>query len=175
MSKSKIFQPKTKRIVKSVFTYLGKYITRQPLVFNLNFNVTNVCNQDCPMCNAARSSKEKKVTLTFDQFKAIIDRLKPYSIASLTISGGEPSLVKELPEMLEYAAGKFPFGINVNSNLYANEKIITRFAEAALRNNIRIGTSFDGFDNVADKLRGGKDVSKKVMKNMELVTKQVGS
>lgn len=170
MSKSKIFDLKISKIAKASAAYAWKYITRQPLVFNLNFNVTNVCNQDCPMCNAARSSKEKRVTLTFDEFKEIMNRLNKYSIASLTVSGGEPSLVKELPEMLDYAAGKFPFGINVNSNLYANENIITRFAEAALKNNIRIGTSFDGFGKIADKLRGAKNVSEKVTKNIELVT-----
>lgn len=168
--KKMIFKLKAGKIAKASGVYIGRYITRKPLVFNLNLNVTNICNQHCPMCNAVIVGKGGGVTITLEQHKKIIEKLKPYSIASLTISGGEPSLVKEIPQILDYSADKFPFGVNVNSNLYANEKIIIPFASAALRNNIRIGTSFDGFGAVADRLRGAKNVSERVLKNIELVT-----
>ena len=158
MNKSKIFQPKTKRILKTAGRYLGRYIARKPLIFNLNLNVTNLCNQNCPMCNAVLSSREKRISITFEECKEILNRLKPYSIASLTISGGEPSLVKDMPQILDYSANEFPFGVNVNSNLYADEKILLPFVESALRNNIRIGTSYDGLGGTADKLRGAKNV-----------------
>ncbi len=167
---AKIFQIKSGKIAKYGALYISKYMRRKPLVFNLNLNVTNVCNQNCPMCNAVIVGRGKGVTITFDQYKEILEKLKPYSIASLTLSGGEPSLVKEMPEILDYSVNKFPFGVNVNSNLYADEKIIIPFATAALRNNIRIGTSFDGFGETADKLRGAKNVSDRVLKNIELIT-----
>jgi MoaA/NifB/PqqE/SkfB family radical SAM enzyme len=172
MKKERIFKtPKIGRIFKAASIYLGKYITRQPLVFNLNLNVTNLCNQNCPMCNAVIVGKGKGVTITLDQVRNYLEILKPYKIASLTISGGEPSIVKDIPSILEYCAPMFPFGINVNSNLYAQESVISRFAEAALRNNIRIGTSFDGIGIVADRLRGARDVSKRVLASIEMVTR----
>lgn len=170
MNKPKIFQIKAGKIAKASAGYLWRYLTGKPLVFNLNLNVTNVCNQNCPMCNAVIVGKGKGVTISFEEFRELLERFKPYSISSLTLSGGEPSLVKDMPAILDYVAGKFPFGINVNSNLYAAEKTIKPFAEAALRNNIRIGTSFDGFGEIADRLRGAKDVSSRVLKNIELVT-----
>jgi MoaA/NifB/PqqE/SkfB family radical SAM enzyme len=178
MSSSKIFKLKAGKIAKAGAGYAWRYIRRKPLVFNLNLNATNVCNCSCPMCNAVITGRPGGVSISLNECKEIYRRLKSYSIASLTISGGEPSLVKEMPEILDYSAGKFQFGVNVNSNLYANEKIIIPFAKAALRNNIRIGTSFDGFGEIADKLRGAKDVSKKVLRNIELVTelkKELGS
>lgn len=167
---AKIFQLKPGRFLKYGLLYPGKLLRKKALVFNLNMNVTNICNQNCPMCNAVITGDSKGVMITFDQYRELLSKLEPYNIASLTISGGEPSLVKEIPEILDYSAGKFPFGINVNSNLFAGEKIITPFASAALRNNIRIGTSFDGFGETADRLRGAKDVSARVLKNIELVT-----
>ncbi len=170
MSNSKIFKLKAGKIAKAGAGYAWRYIRRKPLVFNLNLNVTNVCNQNCPMCNAVITGRGKGIRISAGECKEIYERLKPYSIASLTISGGEPSLVKDMPEILDYFSDKFPFGVNVNSNLYANKKTIMPFAEAALRNNIRIGTSFDGLGKIADKLRGAKNVSERVLKNIELVT-----
>lgn len=168
-NKSEIFKPTLGSKISAGSVYLGKYITKKPLVFNLNFNVTNICNQQCPMCNAALPGKGGE-SITFESYKEIIEKLKPHKIASLTISGGEPSLVKDIVKILDYSADQFRFGINVNSNLYASEKIIRPFAEAALRNNIRIGTSFDGIGKVADRLRGAKNVSERVLKNIEMVT-----
>ncbi|HNX22869.1 MAG TPA: radical SAM protein [Spirochaetota bacterium] len=168
-NKNEIFKPTLGNKLSAGSSYLAKYITKKPLVFNLNFNVTNICNQQCPMCNAALPGRGGE-SITFEAYKEIIEKLKHHKIASLTLSGGEPSLVKDIDRILDYSARQFKFGVNVNSNLYANEKIIRPFAEAALRNNIRIGTSFDGIGAVADKLRGAKDVSARVLKNIEMVT-----
>jgi MoaA/NifB/PqqE/SkfB family radical SAM enzyme len=171
MKKERIFNPKIGKILKVSSGYLWKYITGRPVIFNLNLNVTNLCNQGCPMCNAVIVGRGEGETITFDQTREYLEILKPHKIASVTISGGEPSIVKHIPEILEYCAARFPLGVNVNSNLYAQESVITKFAEAALKNNIRIGTSFDGFGETADRLRGAKNVSDRVTKNIEIVTR----
>ncbi len=171
MQKKRIFKtPKAGKILGYGSIYLAKWIARKPLVFNLNLNVTNLCNQNCPMCNAVIVGQGTGTTIQFKQVKQYLEILNPHRIASLTISGGEPSLVKDMPEIFDYVAGKFPFGVNCNSNLYAQENVIRRFAEAALRNNIRIGTSFDGFGETADRLRGAKDVAARVEKNIAMLT-----
>ncbi len=171
MEKKRIFKtPKAGKVARASAVYLWKYIRRKPLVFNLNLNVTNLCNQNCPMCNAVIVGQGAGVTVSFEQVKEYLDRLAPHRIASLTISGGEPSLVKDMPQIFDYVADKFPFGVNCNSNLYAQESVIRKFAEAALRNNIRIGTSFDGFGEVADKLRGAANVAERVEKNIAMIT-----
>ena len=176
---AKIFKP---RNITSVLTlggrYLWNYMIGKPVIMNLNFNVTNICNQNCPMCNAVITGHPKAEFVTLETFKKYIDIFVDYGVASLSISGGEPSVVAGLPEMLDYAGNKFPFGINLNTNLFAPAKTTRAVAEAALRNNIRIGISFDGFDDVADKLRGAKKVSATVMENMKMVAdmkKKMGS
>jgi len=171
MKSNGIFKTRAGKILGQSLKYLGKYITGKPLVMNLNLNVTNLCNQNCPMCNSVIVGKGVGKTITFEQFRDYLDILKPHGIASMTVSGGEPSLVKDISAILDYSAGEFPFGVNVNSNLYGGEKIIVPFAESALKNNIRIGTSFDGLGETADKLRGAKDVAKRVLRSIELVTR----
>ena len=51
------------------------------------------------MCNAALPGRGGE-SVTFESYVALLDKLKPYKIASLTISGGEPSLVKGIVEIL---------------------------------------------------------------------------
>ncbi|MCX7678135.1 MAG: radical SAM protein [Spirochaetes bacterium] len=171
MKKKRIFKtPKIGKIIRYGAIYFGKWILRKPLIFNLNLNVTNLCNQNCPMCNAVIVGQGTGTTITFEQVQQYLEILKPHRIASLTISGGEPSLVKDMPKIFDYVADKFPFGVNCNSNLYAPSHLMQRFAEAALRNNIRIGTSFDGFGEIADRLRGAKDVAKRVEENIAMIS-----
>jgi MoaA/NifB/PqqE/SkfB family radical SAM enzyme len=158
--------------------YLWNYALGKPVIMNLNFNVTNICNQNCPMCNAVITGHPKAEYVTLDTFKKYIDIFVDYGVATLSISGGEPSVVAGMPAMLDYAGKKFPFGINLNTNLFAPEKTTRAVAEAALRNNVRIGTSFDGFDDVVDRLRGAKNVSATIMENMKMVSemkKETGS
>ena len=171
MKKANIFKiDQAKKIIPLILRSTGKYLSKKPLIFNLNLNATNICNQNCPMCNAVIVGQGKGESVSLNQVKKIYQTLEKYHIASLTISGGEPSLVKEMPEILDFTADKFPLGVNVNSNLYASQDIIIPFAKAALKNNVRIGTSFDGFGPEADRLRGAKDVANRVLKNIELVT-----
>lgn len=150
--------------------YLYKYITGKPLIMNLNLNATNVCNQKCPMCNAVITGHPNAEFISYDAFRKYVDIFASHGVASLSISGGEPSVVPGMAKMIDYAAVKFPFGINLNTNLYASEKIVKEVCESALRNGVRIGISFDGFDEVADKLRGAKDVSKRIIENMKMVS-----
>jgi len=149
--------------------YLLNYALGRPVIMNLNFNVTNICNQNCPMCNAVITGHPNAEFVTLDVFRKYVDIFVDYGVATLSISGGEPSVVSGMPAMLDYAGRKFPFGINLNTNLFAPAKTTRAVAEAALRNNIRIGISFDGFDDVADRLRGAKNVSATIMENMRMV------
>ncbi|MCL1834233.1 MAG: hypothetical protein FWG49_07000, partial [Leptospirales bacterium] len=66
--KNTIFKPTLKNKIGAGVTYLSKYITKQPLVFNLNFNVTNIGNQQCPMCNAALPGKGGE-SVTFEAYR----------------------------------------------------------------------------------------------------------
>jgi MoaA/NifB/PqqE/SkfB family radical SAM enzyme len=130
------------------------------------------------MCNAELEYESKPMTITLEEFKLYERILRPYHIPVCTISGGEPTMVPDMPEILNYAVKTFPFGVSILTNLYGSESRIRKVMESALQNNVTVCVSFDGFGEVADKLRGGKNVSSRVQANVEMISdmrKELGS
>ncbi|MDH5681936.1 MAG: radical SAM protein, partial [Spirochaetota bacterium] len=162
--KSNMFWKKTSVAVRNV----ARAIIGKSALINLNLIATNLCNQNCPMCNTTLMRDQKNV-YTLELFKSHLEKMKSYPLASCTISGGEPTLIKELPEIIEHAAGYFPFGTLLITNLYGNTKHVMRSVESALRNNVGLSISFDGFGEAADKLRGARNVFSSMEKHINMV------
>ena len=141
---------------------------KKPQIFNLNINVTNACNQQCPMCNAELESKDSSFMSAKD-YKSYLEALRPYNPATVTLSGGEPTIVPELPEIIEASVKYFPFGVALNSNFYSGNKRFQDNMIAALKAGIRISGSFDAFEHAADVQRGAKNVEEKTIENMKWV------
>jgi sulfatase maturation enzyme AslB (radical SAM superfamily) len=130
------------------------------------------------MCNAGILAQPKTEKMTLQSFRQYTDVLADLNIPICTISGGEPTIVAEMPEIIEEAARKFPVEVILISNFYTKPPLLARVMESALRNNIHIVCSFDGFGHVADHLRGAPEVSQRVCANVQLVTdlkKSLGS
>ncbi|WP_246560133.1 radical SAM protein [Geobacter grbiciae] len=60
----------------------------------LSFNVSNRCNERCPMCNVWRSPADE---LDIPELERIFADLKRFGILLVEISGGEPFLRDDLP------------------------------------------------------------------------------
>ncbi|MFX0114365.1 MAG: radical SAM protein [Candidatus Hodarchaeota archaeon] len=160
-----------RRKIRTALNVPGAIISsKRPFVIDLNVISTNKCNQKCPMCNAALNYQQNPQTITLEEFKQYERILRPYHVPACSISGGEPTLVPDMPKIIDYAAENFPFGVSMLTNLFGNPSRIRRVMESALRNNIIICTSFDGFGEVADRLRGGRNVSERVVQNMEMIS-----
>lgn len=61
------------------------------------------CNQKCLHCYAAGQAQAEVTELTTDSWKKIIDKCKEIGIPQLTFTGGEPTMRKDLVELIEYA------------------------------------------------------------------------
>lgn len=61
--------------------------------------VTGRCNAKCAMCFYAQEMDKKQPDLTFDEIKKISETVGQFN--RLWISGGEPTLREDLPEILE--------------------------------------------------------------------------
>ena len=59
--------------------------------------ITKDCNQDCFYCCRDRNAKEESL----DELKHHIDTLE--NTDQVIITGGEPTLKKDLPEIIRYA------------------------------------------------------------------------
>lgn len=149
--------------------WAGNFLSGRSWVMNLNITATNRCTQTCPMCNSYVLAQENRAYLTAEDFALYLDRLSPYRIAAATICGGEPTLVPDMPEILAQAQRHFPFGVMLISNFYGNTKRIMRVMEAALKLNVKINCSFDGFADAADTQRGARNVSDTVLRHFRMV------
>lgn len=63
------------------------------------WNITKRCNENCLYCYRDQDSEE----LLFDDKRKVIDKVMDAGIYKLTFAGGEPLLVAEIRELIQYA------------------------------------------------------------------------
>lgn len=119
------------------------------------WDITSRCNLKCRHCYV-EAEKSRTVEPSTEEAKKIMDQLKEAKVFTLSFSGGEPLLRKDLYELLEYATKSFVV------NIASNGLLITEEAARALK---RTGISFaelslDGLEEAHDYLRGRKGAFK---------------
>lgn len=67
----------------------------------MRLEITNKCNNRCVWCYA--SNRYEKENLSNEEFTSVIKSLADNGVFEITFSGGEPTLNKALPELIEYA------------------------------------------------------------------------
>lgn len=90
-------------------------------------HVTNICNLNCIGCYSFDRTRNCKDRLSLEEMKHILDELYANGVDTITISGGEPMIRKDLVEIVAYAKGLGVETINVitNGTLYDEEKLKT--------------------------------------------------
>lgn len=118
--------------------------------------VTGRCNAKCAMCFYADDMNKKEKDLTFDEIRKISETAGEFN--RLWVSGGEPTLREDLPEILEmfYKNNKIK-DVNMPTNALKPDRVI-EWVERFRRNcpdcNINVSVSFDGFGETHDTQRG---------------------
>jgi hypothetical protein len=82
-------------------------------------DVTNRCNLKCPICFANAAAAGYVYEPTLEDIFGMIDNLtsnKPVSVKALQLSGGEPTLRDDLPDIIRYAHEKGIHHVEVNTN-----------------------------------------------------------
>ncbi|MBR4076201.1 MAG: radical SAM protein, partial [Lentisphaeria bacterium] len=77
---------------------------------HLTLELTAKCNYACPYCYCVwhKSGKRPPRDRSTDQWKKILDRCAEDGVKSLSFSGGEPLLRKDLRELIRYAKKLLP-------------------------------------------------------------------
>jgi len=115
------------------------------------WNCTQRCNLKCVHCYAGSEDRDYDNEMTTEEGKAMIDDLAEYGAPVLLFSGGEPTIRKDLLELMKYAKGKgMRVVISTNGTLITEEKA-AQFAEVGLS---YVGVSLDGGRETHDKFRG---------------------
>ncbi len=116
------------------------------------------CNLKCPECAIGSDIiSRKKGYLSYDNFKVIADKIKPYCNYLYLHLWGEPMLNKDIIEMIKYSAGFSRTNISTNAILLDEKK-----AESLITSGVSdIIVSIDGYtDEVYKKYRVGGEVEK---------------
>ena len=161
-------------------TYL-KYRLVQPLVKRpflprrLVLYVTYRCNAQCIMCGIweNNASYPEAVELSLQELDQILaDRLFS-KIESLNINGGELSLRKDLPEMIQTAVNRLPAlrEISMNSNGFLTNRIVDQVKQIKQicdpkKIVFAVSISVHGLSDVDDKVYGIKGTFDKQIKTI---------
>jgi MoaA/NifB/PqqE/SkfB family radical SAM enzyme len=118
--------------------------------------VTGKCNAKCTMCFYANDMEKKEQDLTFDEIRKLSESAGEFN--RLWLSGGEPTLRDELPEIIEmFYRNNHIKDVNMPTNGLRGDRVVEWVKR--LRNNcpdlnVTVSVSLDGFGKTHDTQRG---------------------
>lgn len=137
--------------------YLYQYFPKKPVVINLNAN--DICNSKCTMCNIWKQKQGFEFSPE-DLARILKDPL--YSdIQHIGITGGEPTLREDLPQLYEACAKSLPSlkGLSIITNAIKEKDVIKRVTEVIEvckkhNKSFSMMVSLDGYGSMHDHIRG---------------------
>lgn len=145
--------------------------------FLLTVVVTRRCNSRCQMCNIWQEKSPPELTL--NDYRRIFREPWPF-VRALTITGGEPTLRSDLPDVFDVVLAGCPnvehlelatSGLNVKRTLRFVEQIAQSIQDRPGRiAKFNIQISLDGLDEMHDTIRGIDGFFEKVTATLDGLT-----
>lgn len=107
------------------------FSSRPSAPYRMDLAITYRCNNDCPHCYNARPRNYAELdTLAW---KRVLDRLWELGIPHIVFTGGEPTLRKDLPELIAHAEGLGQItGLNTNARRLSDAAYVCQLVDAGL-------------------------------------------
>ena len=144
---------------------IGKYASKMKAPHRMDLMVSSMakdgkwnCNQKCIHCYAAGQNYADKKELSTEEWKKVIDKCREVCIPQLTFTGGEPTMRKDLVELIDYAKW-FITRLNTNGVLLT-EELCKKLYDASL-DSVQI-TFYSSNEEEHNKLVGAKNFEKTV-------------
>ncbi|MCE5275367.1 MAG: radical SAM protein [Deltaproteobacteria bacterium] len=125
------------------------------------WNATSACNLRCVHCYASEGKASGE--LTTKQGLDLIEQLTDYGAPVILFSGGEPTLRKDLPVLIERAVKSGRRAVISTNGTLITQDMAMRFADLGLS---YIGVSLDGMEEVNDEFRGVKGAFRDAMQGI---------
>jgi len=127
---------KPNRLINLFFIYLSIWLKlTKPIGKPITAMIEpiNYCNLKCPLCPTGQGLiKRKKQSMSFKEFKRILDSLGNSIIHLRLWNWGEPLMNKDLGKMIRYAKSKKIFVNTSTNSFFLDEKIIEELVKAKL-------------------------------------------
>ncbi len=151
-------------------------LPREDKIRELHFELTFRCSSRCIMCDLWRKDQEhpqlRKKELSLKEIKKFVKQAKLLNgIKKVILSGGEPFLRDDLPEICGFFSQDFPdISIGILSSLSDTEKVLTQsekiFKKYSPRN-LWFGSSLDGIGATHDLVRGREGAFNRLLKTID--------
>jgi len=160
------------KVIKYKLSMWG--VINPPVPDNFTFSVTNMCQSRCKTCDIwqlyQKKPKLREKELKLWEIEKVFKSMG--HVYFFNISGGEPFLRNDLPEIVDLACRYLtPRVIHTPTNAIATELVLKqtrKILEIMKKNNCNavftIKPSFDGIEEQHDEIRGVKGNFKKLMK-----------
>lgn len=126
-----IFMGQTFRLYEPLTDFVKPFSAKLSAPYRMDLAITYRCNNDCAHCYNARSRNYPELDTA--QWKQILDRLWEYGIPHIIFTGGEPTLRRDLPELITYAENKGQItGINTNGRKLRDKQYVQQLVNAGL-------------------------------------------
>jgi MoaA/NifB/PqqE/SkfB family radical SAM enzyme len=125
------------------------------------FHITDWCNLDCKHC-FINASHFPVFEYSLDEISSLLTDMRALNVFHVTFSGGEPTIRKDFPLILEIANEK-----GFNPDFVSNGTLITLEMAKNIRNLVRLVLiSLDGPEEYHDAFRGKRGAFKKTMEGI---------
>lgn len=133
---------------------------------NVTIQITNRCNLNCIHCHRVKKNTKD---LSLGDFKKTIDELRKINVFNVNISGGEPTVHKDLIKMIACISNAGLKATLSTNGFNINEKLVNSLFTAGLKN---IQLSLDSAEEEKhNALRGGKNAFKKTVESAKFLKK----
>lgn len=141
-------------------------VTEQLGVYQVSYEITNLCNLKCKHCCNDSSSGANK-GLSKDEIFDLVDELKEINVTSIYLTGGEPTMMPYFNEIVEYINLQginlvmATNGFNISSNISSIKKNISHQAG--------VFVSLDGVGMIHDEFRGIEGAFDKTVNSIKML------
>lgn len=132
--------------------YFRTLVLRRPTLRTVEFSINTDCQSECEFCYSTQNVNATQPELSVDEIRRIWQEAKKLGAFSAVISGGEPTLRKDLVEVLEAIEAKDHIVCMTTNAIALTEAKLEKLKNAGLGT---IHFSLDSIDaKENDKLRG---------------------
>lgn len=161
---AKVIKKRYKLIPKIFSGYAKTLLLRQNVLRTIEFSLLAECNSLCVMCYASKLKRDDDTYLTVEEYRSIWQEASKLGVFSVILSGGEPTLRKDLFDIISVMDPKNTIFALVTNSLNLNRSFLADLKKAGVET---IHFSLDSTnEETNDLVRGVQGHFKKVIESI---------